>query len=316
MLTRLAALAVAGLMAALPAQAFPTKNIEILIPYGPGGGFDTVVRRLAPELRKILGVEVVPVNMPGANGRRAAAVLMNAKPDGHTIMIFNMPGHGLDYIRGVDGSYDINAVTWLGQVGEDRYVVLSAAKNDKIKTIEDVPKLGRPIKIPDQGPSSTSYIANQITWTSFGVEQIFVSGYRSSQEYTTAVLRGDGDLTMAVAGSAKRYNATGDYNILAEFTDNPDVRMFPEAPRGADLGKPELDQLGLRRMLGGPPGMPADVVKKLSDAIVAAVNTPEVQAWADETDNPMIALDATAAAKAVRESLEFHKKFGHLFKGE
>ena len=307
-LTLVAALAAAGLAGAARAE-FPEKDIEFLIPYGPGGGFDTVVRKIAPKMEEVLGVNVIPTNMPGANGRKAATYLMNSEPDGHTIMIFNIPGHGLGAIRGEDIGYDIEAVTWLGQVGQDGYVVMSAADNEEIGSIEDVVALDRPVKIPDQGPSSTSHMANQITWATLGAEPQFITGYKSSQDYTTAVLRGDGDLTMVVSGSAARYNANDDFNILAEFSDD---QLFPDAPDGADLGHPDLNNLQLRRVVAGSPGMPEDVVQALSDAIVAAVNDPEVQAWAEETGNPMPALDASEATAAVERSLEFHKRFADV----
>lgn len=305
----LAAAAMIGLSGA--AQAFPDKEITFLIPYGPGGGFDTVVRKIIPKMEEELGVTVVPTNMPGANGRKAATYLTRAKPDGHTIMIFNIPGHGLGLIRGEDIGYDIEGLSWLAQIGQDGYVVMSAADNEKISSMQDVLDLGREIKIPDQGESSTSHMANQITWATFEVPYTFITGYKSSQDYTTAVLRGDGDLTMAVSGSAKRYNANGDFNILAEFSEN---KQFPDAPGGAELGQPDLDNLGLRRVVAGPAGVPDDVVEKLSAAIIAAVNDPEVQAWAEETGNPMPALGAKEATAAVQRSFEFHKRFADVMK--
>lgn len=311
MIKKMAAGMFAAALASAPAHAFPTGDITILIPFSPGGGFDTVVRRLAPRLSETLGVEVIPTNMPGAAGRRAASALMSSAPDGHTLMIFNIPGHGLDYIRDVDTDFDISTVTWVAQVGEDRYVALAASTNEAIRSVEDVKAKGS-ILIPELGPTSTSHIANQIAWTTLGVEPNFITGYSSSQDAATAVLRGDGDLMMVVAGSALRYNEAGDYTVLAEFSPASGTRLFPDVPNGEALGHPELDQLGLIRAIAGPPGMPEDVVQILSDAFVAAVNHPETQAWAEETQNPMIALDAAAAREAVFGALDFHRQFGHL----
>lgn len=314
MLNRLIGAAAAGIVAlatVTSAQAeFPEKDIKFLIPYGPGGGFDLTVRKIAPFVEKHLGggVKVVPTNMPGGSGRKAATFLANSEPDGHTIMIFNIPGHGLSYIKGEEGGYDITDMTWLAQVGRAGYVVITA-KDSPLRTLDDVKALDRPIKIPDQGPGSTSHMANQITWSTLGVEPQFISGYKSSREYSTAVLRGDGDLTMVAQGSAARYNKNGDFHIIAEFDDN---QMFPDAPTGAEAGVPELHKLGLLRVVAGPPGMPEDVVEKLSAALVAAVNEPEVQAWAEETGNPMPALDAAATNEAVMDSLDYHKSFGDV----
>jgi tripartite-type tricarboxylate transporter receptor subunit TctC len=66
---------------------FPTRSIELIIPWAPGGPSDTMGRIVAPELGKILGQPVVPVNKPGASGALGAALLAKAKPDGYTILI-------------------------------------------------------------------------------------------------------------------------------------------------------------------------------------------------------------------------------------
>ena len=95
----LTALVALGLVASAPAQAaFPEKDITIVIPYGPGGGFDTLTRKLSPYIEEYFAkksgknynnVKVVPKNMPGASGKKAAVYTSKQKPDGHTVQIFN-----------------------------------------------------------------------------------------------------------------------------------------------------------------------------------------------------------------------------------
>ena len=78
----LTALVALGLIASAPAQAaFPEKDVTIVIPYGPGGGFDTLTRKLSPYIEEYFAqkagqnfnnIKVVPKNMPGASGKKAA----------------------------------------------------------------------------------------------------------------------------------------------------------------------------------------------------------------------------------------------------
>src|SRR5665811_2116451 len=77
-----------------PAEDFPTDDITWIIPYSPGGGFDTYSRGVARLLPKHLpgNVNVIPENIEGAGGRRGTATLYRADPDGHTIGIINVPG--------------------------------------------------------------------------------------------------------------------------------------------------------------------------------------------------------------------------------
>src|SRR5688572_17173950 len=68
---------------------FPTSDIELVIPYGPGGGFDTWARLVAPVLQEKLptDVNVVPLNREGAGGLVGVTEVLGAQPDGHTIVI-------------------------------------------------------------------------------------------------------------------------------------------------------------------------------------------------------------------------------------
>src|SRR6478672_11630489 len=80
--------------AARSAAAFPTKNIQFVIPYAPGGGFDVYPRVVAPVMEKYLPnkVNIVPINVPSGGGSRGVAQLYRAKADGYTIGILNVPG--------------------------------------------------------------------------------------------------------------------------------------------------------------------------------------------------------------------------------
>ncbi|MDP4925060.1 MAG: tripartite tricarboxylate transporter substrate-binding protein, partial [Alphaproteobacteria bacterium] len=69
---------------------WPEKPIKFVVPYSTGGGFDVYVRAVAPEMEKILGVPVVPENIPGAGGQKGAATVYKSEPDGYTIGIFNV----------------------------------------------------------------------------------------------------------------------------------------------------------------------------------------------------------------------------------
>ena len=318
----LTALVALGLIASAPAQAaFPEKDIEIVIPYGPGGGFDTLTRKLAPYIEEYFAkksgknfnnIKVVPKNMPGASGKKAAVYTSKQKPDGHTVQIFNIPGHGLPYIQGKDAGYDITGYSWLNRVGGDGYVVI-VAKDGPYKTFQDLLNKSGDLKIPEQGPGSTSNMANKITWATFNKGGEYIYGYKSSRDYSTAVLRGDGDVTMLAAGSAKRYNKGGDFRIVAHWADEVDP-AFEGAVNGNDVGHPELHDLGLLRMIAGPAGMDADVIKTWNAALSYAVNHPDIQAWSAKTGNPVLAYDSAEKTKEVlMKNLGYFKQFSKIF---
>src|SRR5215831_14870859 len=89
--------AVPALIAARAAPAaanFPAKNIQFIIPYAPGGGFDTFVRFIAPVMETHLPrrTNIVPNNITAGSGSRGISQLYRSKPDGYTIGIFDVPG--------------------------------------------------------------------------------------------------------------------------------------------------------------------------------------------------------------------------------
>ena len=86
-----AALALAALMAgpALAQDKYPSKQINLVVPYSPGGGNDITARAIAPALQRILGQPVLVTNKPGAAGAVATQSVAIAAPDGYNILVSN-----------------------------------------------------------------------------------------------------------------------------------------------------------------------------------------------------------------------------------
>ena len=116
-MTRRSLLAATPLLAAplLAHAEAPGRDVSFLIPYAPGGGFDLYVRTVIPAMQKALGVTIVPNNVEGAGGARAANMLDRARPDGATIGVLNIPGLLL-----LDGlGFDVTKLSWIGNLGRD-----------------------------------------------------------------------------------------------------------------------------------------------------------------------------------------------------
>src|SRR5262245_41658474 len=75
------------------AQAYPTKPVNIIVPFGPGSGTDTVTRIIAQHLGIALNQTIVIENRPGANGAIAATQVARSQPDGHTLLMTTNSPH-------------------------------------------------------------------------------------------------------------------------------------------------------------------------------------------------------------------------------
>src|SRR5262247_2927166 len=84
-----ACIAMAVALSAHAQTAYPSKPVRLLIPFPPGGPTDSAVRVLLPALSQALGQEFSVVNMAGSHGALAPTALLNAPPDGHTLLVGN-----------------------------------------------------------------------------------------------------------------------------------------------------------------------------------------------------------------------------------
>ena len=120
------------------APTWPAKDITLIVPFKPGGGYDLQARIIAPFLEKYLPlkVNVVVKNVDGAGGKIGATELSKAKPDGYTIGI--MGREAVAFMRANKELHWIPATwTWLGQVSSDPLVVAIPTAG-KFKTLADM----------------------------------------------------------------------------------------------------------------------------------------------------------------------------------
>lgn len=295
-----------------PQAAFPEQDIKVIIPFSPGGGFDSYIRAVVPLLKKHLGdkVNVLPINAPGAGGRRGALETFRAKPDGYTIGVFNMPGVLIPQLTEDDVGYDLEQLTWLATFGNDPYAYV-VHKDSPLKSFADVLAQQQPVLYGATGPSSTSYVATVIMNDMLGIPNEMVTGYTGSSEYTMGVMRGDVVAALVSMSTARPYIKSGDVKALAMIGMNSDDPAIADAD---SLGKPDLGKLNVVRMIAGPPGMPADLKATLETAILASMADPEFTKWLEQTGNDAQPVGADATAASVTELIAFYKNFMHILK--
>lgn len=292
------------------APVFPAKNIQFVIPYAPGGGFDVYVRIVAPVMEKYLPnkVTIVPVNVPSGGGSRGVAQLYRAKPDGYTIGILNIPGMFILQQQQGSGAYDLAKFSWIGAMGEgERYVINVGAKSP-LKTFADLKALSakRPIKLSVTGPEGTAYAASVIGTQLLGLRTQLITGYKGSADYVVAAVRGDSDAVIAAIPTSMRFVRGGTVRVLASFEAKS---SFPGVPDATTLGQPDLDNISVERVVAGPPGIPPEVQNTLSVALAKALADPVVVKWAKENDVVMRSKTPQETTQLVAQQRAFFDKW-------
>jgi len=300
-------------MTSLPVLAvFPERDIKIIIPFSPGGGFDSFIRALTPVLEKNLGndVNILPINMPGAGGKRAALETFRAKPDGYTIGVFNMPGALIPQLQGENVGYDAEKISWLATLGSDPYAYVVNARGG-IDSFAQVRSQSTPVLYGATGPSSTSYIATKILNETLGIPYEIVTGYTGSSEYAIGVMRGDVTAALVSMSAARQFIKSGDLRLLAIIgKDSTD----PAVLDAGTLGQPELRGLNVVRMIGGPPGMSTELKLTYEKALLAAMADPEFRLWLEQSGNDAQPSGAAETAGSIAGMTEYYKRFMHILK--
>jgi tripartite-type tricarboxylate transporter receptor subunit TctC len=296
------------------AADYPSKNIQFIIPYAPGGGFDVYVRVIAPVMESYLPrkVSIVPVNVSGGGGAKGVAQLYRARPDGYMLGIFNIPGvFILQQQQGRNSAYDLSKFSWIGAMGEAEHYVLGVGANSPIKTFADLKALSqkRPVKFSVTGPEGTAYAATMIGAKLLGLRVQLITGYKGSADYVIAAMRGDSDAVVAGIPTALRFTRSNSLRVIASFERRA---SFPNVPDASTLGQPELDQIVIERLVGAPPGLPPDIQATISNALSKAVVHPRVVAWAKQNDvvmKPKTPAEATARLAEQRMFFERWKQY-------
>jgi tripartite-type tricarboxylate transporter receptor subunit TctC len=300
--------------ASLAAGAFPQKDIAFIIPYSAGGGFDNYVRAIAPVMERYLPhkVSIVPTNVPAGGGTRGTNELYRAKPDGYTIAIFNIPGMFVLQERG-GAEYDLAKVTWLGSIGRDHYGI-GVGQSSPLKSVADLQALAktRPIKFTTTGPEATAYAATEIAADLLGLKYQMIGGYKGSNDYVVAAIRGDGDAVITALPLLRRMQAGGELRILADFEAKSTVNGAADATQ---LKEPELAEIVLERLIGAPPVLPADIAATLSAALAKAVADPEIKSWAAKSGSELAWDPPERAADILKDQAKFYQKWKKYLAG-
>jgi len=276
------------------AEKYPSKTIQLIVPWSAGGGSDTAMRLVAEAAGKRMGVSVIVVNKPGAGGALGTRAMATAKPDGYTI---GMVGSGVisrQYLNpAANVISDLQPVVFFGSEPS----ALSARADTGFKTVADFVRAAKAkpgaIKNGNDTPGGVSYIAIAIIEKTTGVKVTRVP-YKGFAPTVAAMLAGEVQTSTVNIPDVIEHHKSGKLRILGVAGQTrhflaPGVPTFKE--QGVDV------VFGIWRMLVAPKGMPADRLKFLESKLLETLNSKDFQARARKAGfnvTPMGTSDAQA----------------------
>jgi tripartite-type tricarboxylate transporter receptor subunit TctC len=258
------------------AAAYPAKSVRLLVGFAPGGGTDSAARTISVKLSELLGQTVVVDNRPGAGGNIAADAVANAAPDGYTIGLANigslavnphMPD-GTPYKTLKDFAMISNGVTFGN--------ILVVRTDSNIKTLADyiaaAKNKEKPLFYGSPGLGSAGHLAGELLQARTGTFAEHIN-YKGGGPAMTALLAGDIQAIFASAPTAIPQVKGGKLRALA-VTGAQRSQALPDVPTVAELGFPGYQATNWYSFVA-PARTPDAIVKKLNEAIVAALRDPK-----------------------------------------
>ncbi len=301
----------AALAASSHAQAWPSRDIKLVLPSGAGGGSDIFGRPLADFLTKSLGVAVVVENRPGANGIVAHEAVLRAPPDGHSLLISFSAAYLVNRLLMARMSHDpLTDFMPVGRIGGGGGNVLIVhpsvpARNLKELVVEAA-KQGGKMSYGSWGIGSGGHLVMEMLKARTGM-QIEHVPYKTVAQIPPAVVAGDVAAAWIDAATpvalvrAGRIRAitTSSQTRLPQF---PDVTMLTEQGVPFDV----TSWYGMFVLKGTP----APIIARLNALLNQWLLQPDTVAFFEQKQNAPAPMPTTPAefARVLQSDADGWKK--------
>ena len=300
------------------ADFYKSRQVQIIVGYGAGGGYDLYARLVARHLgRHIPGQPAVLVqNMPGAGSLRAANYIYTSAPkDGTAIATFgrNMPMFGV--LGGnANVQFDARKFTWLGSPSsaQDEAYMLWVRKDARAKTLDEARLPGGPeLLIGGTAEGSSDVDIAMLMKKAVGINLKVIPGYPDSNAINLALERGEVEArfigTSSVASTQPTWlKPDGPMRALLQFARATRLPEFRDVPTAREVARDEharqLIELAeipylLSRPYVAPPGIPPDRARALQEAFVAMAKDP---LFLEEAQRIHVDVSPVGAAEALQ----------------
>ena len=265
-----------GVQAQTAADAYPSRPVRIIVPFGPGSGTDIATRLVAQHLEAAVKQSVVTDNRPGASGSIAAAAVARAAPDGYTLLMGTNSTHGANSGLIAKMTYDpIKDFVPVGLVGIfSSFLVVNPAL--PVRTPAELIAYGKanPKALTFAAGNTSSLIMGEMFGRGAGIEMLRVP-YTSNPAGLTDVIAGRVSVMFPDIGSSIAHVKAGSVRALAVVSLGERSPQAPELPTVAESVLPNFHFVGWIGLFA-PAGTPAPVLARISAEMQKIMVLPEV----------------------------------------
>ena len=295
------------------AQAYPNKQINLIVSFPPGGDTDALARVFSEKLSARVGHPVIVENKTGASGTIGNSFVAKANPDGHTLLftpntmatapLVLKPGAGATY----DPLTDFTPIILAGT--QSLFVVVNTSTGvTNLKDLAAAAKAGKITNYASPGNGSPMHILGEMFNKSAGIKLTSVP-YRGSGPAIVDLVGGQLPMMYTTLGPVAQHIASGKLANIGVA----DARRSPLAPNVPTLAEAGFNdsEVGAWQALVGPKGMSADIVRVLNGHMNEILKMPDVTTRMTNLALVPVGGEPAAVARAVTSDFN---RYGKIIK--
>jgi tripartite-type tricarboxylate transporter receptor subunit TctC len=274
--------AIAALMSAFAAgaqDAYPSKPIRLIIPYGPGGVSDSVGRVVAAGLSKSMNQSVFAENRGGAGGTLGGNVAAQSAPDGYTILLTSPPMTAVAPALIKEMPYNVSTDLVPVSTIITTPNILVVNTDLPVKNIRELIEYGKgpgkgKMSFGSSGPGSTGHLSAAILLGAAGIEMEHVP-YKTSAAAFPDVISGRVSMAFDSLPSTIGFVRGGKVRPILVMSEKRSS-LLPDVPTAAESGYPQAT-MNFWMGLEAPAKTPQPIVEKIAAGLKAMMESEEVR---------------------------------------
>lgn len=259
------------------AASYPSRPVQIVVPFTPGTGMDILARIVGQKLSERWGQPVIVDNRPGASGNIGTDLVVKAAPDGYTLLLTantlvmtvslysNVPYDPIKDLAPIEkmavGTMAITLNPAVPAHSLREFVAYAKANPGKLA-------YGSP------GVGTPQHLATELLKSQAGIDMLHVP-YKGSAGAITGLMTGDIAMMSNALHAVLPQVRAGKINAIA-VGGSKRSRLAPDIPTFAESGYPDLD-VDFWYGLLAPTGTPKDIIAKLNEDVAQVLNAPEMR---------------------------------------
>jgi tripartite-type tricarboxylate transporter receptor subunit TctC len=293
---------------AIAQPAYPSRNVQIVVPYTPGGSIDIMTRAVAQRLAEMWGRNVVVDNRPGASGMIGTEIVTRAEPDGHTLL-----GHTSSYpataaVRAKLPFDPARAIVPVAMIARAP-MLLAVHPSVPAKSVKELVALAKrnpgKLNYSSSGTGGNNHFSGALFASAAGIKLTHIP-YKGIAQAVTALASGEVEIVIASAAAVNPQLKAGRVRALAVSSAEPSP-LLPGLPSIAQSGVPGYTY-ELWWGIFAPAGMPGDRINQVNVAVNKILAGADMKKFLDNEGAEPWPLTAAQLSDLLPREIERYRK--------